>query len=102
MPHSVPRLLQQQPRPLFAREQQQQQQSGSTDFQPPKAQPREQQMGEGSYDATRDYQDNIKSYLKKADVKADAYAARPRSEQEAHELEEAENEGKSHTKAPGE
>ena len=40
MPHSVPRLLQQQPRPLFAREQLQQQQSGATDFQPPKAEPR--------------------------------------------------------------
>jgi hypothetical protein len=102
MTHTVPRLLQQQPRPLFAREQQQQQQSGSTDFQPPKAQPREQQMGEGSYDATRDYQDNIKSYLKKADVPADARAAHPHNEQEARELEAAEKEGKSHTKAPGE
>ena len=101
MTHTVPRLLQQQPRPLFAREQQQQQQSGSTDFQPPKAEPREQQMGEGSYDATRDYQDNIKSYLKKAAVPADARAAHPHSEQEARETEEAEKEGKSHTKAPG-
>ena len=101
MPHSIPRLLQQQPRAWFAREQQQQQQSGSTEFQPPKGQ-REQQMGEGSYDATRDYQDNIKSYLKKADVPADARAAHPHNEQEARELEAAEKEGKSHTKAPGE
>lgn len=100
MPHSIPRLLQQQPQRYFSREQQQQQQSGSTEFQPPKG--REQQMGEGSYEATRDYQDNLKSYLKKADVDADARAARPRNVQEARELEAAEKEGKSHTRAPGE
>lgn len=102
MPHAIPRLLQQQPRPWFAREQQQQQQSGSTEFQPPKGEPREQQMGEGSYEATRDYQDKLQAYLKKADITADARAARPRSEQEARELEQAEKEGKSHTRAPGE
>lgn len=37
MPHSIPRLLQQQPQRYFSREQQQQQQSGSTDFQPSRA-----------------------------------------------------------------
>jgi hypothetical protein len=55
-------------------------------------------MGEGSYEATRDYQKNIKEYLKKADVEADAKAARPRSEHEAKDLEEAEKEGRSHSK----
>ena len=94
--NSLPRILQQQP----TREtNQQQQQSGSNDFQPkgaPKGQ--QQQMGEGSYEATRDYQKNIKDYLKDADVAADAEAAKPKSEQEARELDQAEAEGKSHSK----
>jgi hypothetical protein len=76
-----------------------QQQAGSTDFQPrANAQQGSQVEGEGSYSATRDYQKNIGEYLKKADVEADAEAAKPRSEQEARELEQAEREGKSHSK----
>lgn len=55
-------------------------------------------IGEGSYEATRDYQKNIKEYLKKGDVRKDAEAAGPRSEQEARELEQAEKEGRSHSK----
>jgi hypothetical protein len=55
-------------------------------------------MGEGSYEATRDYQKNIKEYLKDADVGADAEAAKPRSDQEAREMDEAEKEGRSHSK----
>lgn len=84
---SVPRILQQQ-----------QQQSGSNDSQSKPEGQGEQQMGEGSYEATRDYQKNIKDYLKKADVGADADAAKPRSEQEAREIDEAEKEGRSHSK----
>lgn len=90
----VPRILQQQPPrdsdPV-------QQQEGSSDFQSgPGAQ--QQQMGEGSYEATRNYQKDIKQYMDKADVKADAEASRPRSEGEARDLEEAEREGRSHSK----
>jgi hypothetical protein len=59
---------------------------------------REQQMGEGSYEATRDYQKDIGDYLKKADVESDAKAAKPKSEQEAREMDEAEKEGRSHSK----
>ncbi|HEX9720513.1 MAG TPA: hypothetical protein VGA59_12345 [Ramlibacter sp.] len=94
---SVPRILQQQPPRDSDPEQQQ---SGSNEFQPKADEPKEgrQQMGEGSYEATRDYQKNIKEYLKKADVEADAQAARPRSEQEAKDLDEAEKEGRSHSK----
>lgn len=94
--NSTPRVLQQQP----ARDSDpQQQQSGSNDFQPKAAgQKGGQQMGEGSYEATRDYQKNIKDYLKDADVEADAEAAKPRSEQEARDLDEAEKEGRSHSK----
>ena len=90
---STPRILQQQP-PRGGDPQQQQ--VGSSDFQPKpegKKQP-EQQMGEGSYEATRDYQKDIGEYLEKADVASDAEAAKPRSEQEARELEEAEREGR--------
>lgn len=56
------------------------------------------QIGEGSYEATRDYQKNIADYLKDADVAADAKAAQPRTEQEAREMQEAEEQGKSHSK----
>ena len=93
---STPRILQQQP----ARDSDtQQQQSGSNDFQPkPTAQKKEQQMGEGSYEASRDYKQRTEEYLKKADVEADAEAAKPRSEQEARDLDKAEEEGRSHSK----
>lgn len=93
---STPRLLQQQP-PRHSDPQQQQ--AGSSDFQPTASTPRrEQQMGEGSYEATRDYQKNIGEYLKKGDVQKDAEAARPRSEAEAEELKKAEEEGRSHAR----
>jgi hypothetical protein len=94
--NSTPRILQQQP---SRDSDQEQQQSGSNEFQPkPAAQPGGQQMGEGSYEATRDYQENIKEYLKDADVDKDAEAAKPRSDQEARDLEQAEKEGRSHSK----
>lgn len=93
---STPRILQQQP----ARDSNsQQQQSGSSDFQPkPAAGQRDQQIGEGSYEGSRDYLERTEDYLKKADVEADAQAAKPRSEQEAKDMEEAEREGRSHSK----
>lgn len=91
----VPRILQQQP----PREDSdpQQQRAGGTDFQS-KPQGQDAVEGEGSYSASRDYQKNIKEYLDQADVAADAEAAKPRSEQEARELEQAEREGKSHSR----
>ena len=60
--------------------------------------PGTQQMGEGSYEGTRDYQQRTQEYLKKADVEADAEKAKPRSAEEARELEQAEEEAKSHSK----
>lgn len=60
-----------------------------------------QQIGEGSYEATRDYQDNIKQYLDRADVKDDAKAAKPDSPEHDKELKKAEDEGLSHSKSPG-
>jgi hypothetical protein len=94
----VPRILQQQPQ---RESDPQQQRAGSADFQSEgsqAAQGGDQVEGEGSYSATRDYQKNIKDYLDHADVKADAEASKPRSEAEARELDEAEREGKSHSK----
>jgi hypothetical protein len=92
----VPRILQQQPERDSDHEQRQ---SGSRDFQPKAAGEKgDKQMGEGSYEATRDYQKDIEEYLKNNDYEADAKTAKPRSQQEARELEEAEKEGRSHAK----
>jgi hypothetical protein len=94
---SVPRILQQQPQ---RESDPQQQRAGATDFQGqgrPEA-GEDQVEGEGSYTASREYQKNIKEYLDKGDVQRDAEAAKPRSESEARELEDAEREGKSHSK----
>lgn len=92
---SVPRILQQQPE---RDSDPQQQRSGSADFQSRGQAGGQGVEGEGSYTATRDYQKNIKDYLDKADVQADAEAAKPRSDAEAKDLDEAEREGRSHSK----
>jgi len=85
----TPRILQQQPERESDRDQQQQ--SG-------KPQGRQQQMGEGSYEGTRDYNQRTADYLKTHDVEKDAEAAKPKSDQEARDMENAEEEGKSHSK----
>jgi hypothetical protein len=91
----TPRILQQQPK---RESDPQQQRAGATDFQSRGQAEDSKVEGEGSYSASRDYQKNIKEYLDKADVQKDADASKPRSEQEAHDLEQAEREGKSHSK----
>ena len=91
----TPRILQQQPERESDREQQQ---SGSTEFQGSKPAGRGQQMGEGSYEGTRDYNQRTEEYLKTHDVEKDAEAAKPQSEEEAGEMQRAEEEGKSHSK----
>lgn len=93
--NKTPRILQQQ-QSTRDTDSQQQQQQGSTDFQ---SKPQGGQVeGEGSYSATRNYQKDIKDYLDKADVQKDMEESKPRSEQEARELQQAEDEGKSHSK----
>jgi hypothetical protein len=88
----VPRILQQPDDP-------QQQPSGADPTQSrPEAQQGGQQMGEGSYEGTREYNRRTQEYLKKADVESDAEQAKPRSEEEARELKRAEDEGRSHSK----
>ena len=98
--NKTPRILQQQqPSRDNERENREQQQQGSTDFQSnPNAQQGGKVEGEGSYSAARNYQKDIKDYLQKADVEADMEAAKPQSAEEAREIEEAEREGKSHSK----
>jgi hypothetical protein len=59
------------------------------------------QIGEGSYEGTRNYQKSINKYLEDADVASDARAAQPADEAEAQQLAQAEREGKSHSKARG-
>ena len=59
------------------------------------------QIGEGSYEGTRNYQKSISNYLEDADVASDARAAQPANEAEARQLMQAEREGKSHSKARG-
>ena len=100
-------LQQQQPQRFSDRHQQQI--SGSGEFQPrrPRAsqskegQEKSRQIREDSYEGTRDHQQGIESYLKKADLASDARAAKPDNNKEAAQLEQAEKEGLSHTKAPG-
>ena len=62
---------------------------------------KKEQIGEGSYEGTRDYQKRMDDYLETADVAADAKAARPEDDAEAAQLKEAEQEGLSHSKAKG-
>jgi hypothetical protein len=91
-PNQKPRILQPQQQP----QDKEQQPSASRESQgTPGA---KQEMGEGSYEGTRDYNQRTADYLKKADVEADAKAARPKSEQEARDMKQAEDEGRSHSK----
>ena len=52
------------------------------------------QHGEGNYKATRDYDRGVKEHLRTHDVEREARDAAPRSEEEAREMERAEDLGK--------
>jgi hypothetical protein len=95
VPKTTRRVLQQQP---VRHTDPQQQQAGSSDFQPGQNGGKQQQMGEGSYEGSRDYKERTENYLKKGSVEKDAAAAKPDSAEQARELEQAEEEGKSHSK----
>ena len=88
---------------------QRQQMAGSSEFQPGSQQQgsdkpqqqggdKPQQMGEGSYEGAREYKERTERYLEQGTVERDAEAAKPRSEQEARELEQAEDEGLSRSR----
>jgi hypothetical protein len=50
--------------------------------------------GEGSYSATRDYNQRTQKFIKSGKVEQAAKDARPKSEQEAHEMHKAERIGR--------
>lgn len=62
---------------------------------------KKQEHGEGNYKATRDYNERTKDYLESADVERDAREAAPKSERDAREMKQAEEQGKSHAKSKG-
>ena len=55
-------------------------------------------QGEGNYEATRRYDKATTDFVKSGKVDEAAREARPKSEAEARELRQAEEEGKSHAK----
>ena len=54
--------------------------------------------GEGNYKATRDYNQRTKDFVGSGKVDEAAAKAKPKNEQEAREMEKAEETGKSHAK----
>ena len=54
--------------------------------------------GEGSYSGTKDYNERTKKFIDSGKVKQAAEEAKPKSEQEAHEMQKAERIGKQHAK----
>ena len=57
------------------------------------------QYGEGNYKATRDYNAGVKDHMQHHDVEKEARDAAPKSDQEKREMEQAEQLGKSKSKA---
>ena len=54
--------------------------------------------GEGSYSGSKDYNQRTKKFVESGKVDAAARAAKPKSEQEAHEMQKAERIGKQRAK----
>ena len=54
--------------------------------------------GEGSYTASKDYNERTKKFMDSGKVEQAAKDAKPKSEQEAHEMQKAERIGKEHAK----
>jgi len=55
-------------------------------------------QGEGDYQSAREYREKVKEFLEHADMAKAAREAAPRNPKEARELEQAEEEGRSHAK----
>jgi hypothetical protein len=60
--------------------------------------PKDKEHGEGNYKATQDYNERTKNFIDSGKVDEAAQKAKPKNQQEARELEKAEQEGKSHAK----
>jgi hypothetical protein len=54
--------------------------------------------GEGSYTGSKDYNERTKKFVDSGKVDPAAQAAKPKSEQEAHEMQKAERMGKQRAK----
>lgn len=63
--------------------------------------PQDKEHGEGNYKATRDYNERTKQFIDSGKVDEAAEKAKPKNEQEARELKQAEEVGKSHAKDGG-
>ena len=59
---------------------------------------KDKEHGEGNYKASRDYNDATKKFVESGKVDEAASKAKPKNQQEARELEQAEQTGKSHAK----
>jgi hypothetical protein len=57
--------------------------------------------GEGSTTASKDYNERTKKFVDSGKVDQAARDAAPRNDKEAHDMKEAEQEGRSHSKAKG-
>ena len=62
---------------------------------------KDQVQGEGDYEAGRRYDKASREFAESGRVEPAAHDAAPESEQEAEQLERAEQEGKSHSKGEG-
>ena len=60
--------------------------------------PKDKEHGEGNYKATQDYNERTKQFIDSGKVDEAAQKAKPKNQQEAREMEKAEQEGKSHAK----
>ena len=63
--------------------------------------PEDKEHGEGNYKATRDYNDATKKFIDSGKVDEAADKAKPKNQQEAREMQDAEQAGKSHSKGEG-
>jgi hypothetical protein len=64
----------------------------------PAGQDNAQVEGEGSYSGARQYDEATRQFVKKGKVEQAARAAAPKSDAEAEEMQDAEQEGRSHAK----
>ena len=60
--------------------------------------PEDKEHGEGNYKATRDYNDATKKFIDSGKVDEAAEKAKPKNQQEAREMQDAEQAGKSKAK----
>ena len=73
-------------------------QPGSQDQQQAQGGQGGQQMGEGSYSGTKQYNEGLKKHMNQHDIEKEALDAAPKNDQEAREMEEAERIGRSKAK----